>query len=141
MKPYKKIEKQYIYIRDGGICRYCRKDLQFGQASLDHYLPRSKDGPDDVFNLVLSCKRCNKLKKSQVPEDWAEMMAGLFKKAVRDRKIEAPGLGAKHDELAALVDEIIRVEAVGRETVFQSGRLRFYVRQNKIRKMVRINMI
>lgn len=141
MKEFKKQEKQYIYFRDRGSCTFCGKELQLRQTSLDHYLPKSKGGPDAVYNIVLSCKTCNKLKKSSVPGDYAEVMIKLLKKGVRDKKITGSTLKIRHQELEGLVEEVDRVEHIGEYTAFQSPRYRFYIEGNKIVKMVQINGI
>lgn len=141
MKEFKKQEKQYIYFRDGGSCTFCGKELQLRQASLDHYLPKSKGGPDAVYNIVLSCKTCNKLKKSSIPEDYEDVMIRLLKKGVRDKKITGSALKIRHQELEALVAEVDKVEHIGEYTVFQSPRYRFYVKGDKIVRVVQIGSL
>jgi hypothetical protein len=42
--------------RDGGICQYC--GIKAYQA--DHVIPRWKNGPDILSNLVACCATCNK---------------------------------------------------------------------------------
>jgi len=79
----KRIDKKYIYERDKGICTFCGRELLLRQISLDHYLPKSKGGPDDIFNLVLSCKKCNEYKKSRIPPDYKDKIIELFKKVLR----------------------------------------------------------
>jgi hypothetical protein len=54
--------------RDGSICAYCRVPLGKGtgnNTTLDHRVPRSAGGSDDIDNLVLACRPCNTLKGSQ----------------------------------------------------------------------------
>lgn len=137
---HKKNEKKYIYMRDNGICHFCGKELSFKQISLDHYLPKSKGGPDDTFNLVCSCKGCNKYKKSSVPDDYKEMILDLFKKAVRDGKITGAGIKIKKKELIRLTDQVIKIEKIGTCLVFQSNTHRFYVKNNTIYKIVRLDV-
>lgn len=135
----KKKEKQYIYIRDRAMCRFCNKKLLFKQISLDHYFPRSKGGPDDSFNLVLSCKKCNKEKKSYVPKNYKEVMVELFKKAVEDDKIIAAGIKIKQKELKEIASRVYKIEDMGEYTVFQSDSNRFYGKNNKIYKVVKVD--
>lgn len=134
----KRNDKRYIFIRDGGTCHFCGKELLFKQVSIDHYLPKSKGGSDDIFNLVCSCRRCNKYKKSSVPEDYKEVMLDLFKRAVKDGKINPAGIKIKKEELINLTDEVFKVEEIGDSTVFQSLAKRFYIKDNKIYKIVRV---
>ncbi len=133
---HKKSNKRYIYLRDDGICFFCDKELQFKQISLDHYLPKSKGGPDEIYNLVCSCKRCNKYKKSTVPEDYKEVMLNLFKKAIKDGKITS--IGIKQRDLTDLTDNVCKIEEIGEYTVFQSNVHRFYVKNNMIHKIIRV---
>ncbi|WP_432661974.1 HNH endonuclease [Wukongibacter baidiensis] len=133
---HKKNDKRYIYLRDDGICYFCDKGLKFKQISIDHYLPKSKGGPDDIYNLVCSCKRCNKDKKSTVPDDYKEVMLSLFKKAVQDGKITSTGI--KEKDLIDLTDNVYKIEEIGEYTVFQSNTHRFYIKNNKIHKIIRV---
>lgn len=48
--------RDFIKLRDGGLCRYCGLRGQ----EVDHVVARCNNGPDDAFdNLVWSCKDCN----------------------------------------------------------------------------------
>jgi 5-methylcytosine-specific restriction endonuclease McrA len=49
-----------IYLRDGLACAYCTKTIDDGaELTLDHCTPRSKDGGNEVTNLLTVCHRCN----------------------------------------------------------------------------------
>ncbi|WP_432405748.1 HNH endonuclease [Wukongibacter sp. M2B1] len=135
MKHTKK-DKRYIYLRDKGICHFCDKELQFKQISLDHYLPKSKGGPNDVYNLVCSCKQCNKYKKSTIPDDYKEVMLNLFKRAVRDGKMTS--IGVKQKDLTDLTDKVYKIEKIGEDIVLQSNTHRFYVKNNMVHKIIRV---
>lgn len=49
-------------------CVYCKstKNLQ-----VDHLVPRSKGGTDDVQNLASCCKRCNCSKQAKSVYEWS----------------------------------------------------------------------
>ncbi len=133
---HKNNRKRYIYRRDGGLCHFCSKELLYKQISLDHYLPKSQSGPHDIFNLVCSCKGCNKNKKSSVPEDYKEVMLELFKKACKDGQVTSSGI--KKKDVLPLIYDVYRVEIIGEYTVFQSHIHRFYVKDNRICKIVKV---
>jgi len=133
----KKTLKSYIYERDNRKCRFCGQKLLFKQVSLDHYLPRSKSGPDDVFNLVLSCRKCNKFKKSTIPNDYQETFINLWQKGVEDKVISSK-LKIKHDDLISLVQEVNKLEDINKYVVFQSPDYRFYTQNNQIIKIIRL---
>jgi hypothetical protein len=54
-------KRESLLDRDKGRCRYCG-DPYF---NIDHVIPRSKHGNDDLGNLVLACEPCNGYKKSK----------------------------------------------------------------------------
>ena len=55
------------YERDGKACRYCgRTDARL---SIDHVVPRSKGGSDELENLVVACTPCNSRKSCRTPDE------------------------------------------------------------------------
>lgn len=71
--------KWHVYLRDHIItesgpydyvlCAYCKKTLHFRTMTIDHVVPRSKGGTDDLSNLVVACKQCNTLKSDKLLKD------------------------------------------------------------------------
>ncbi|MBE9102725.1 HNH endonuclease [Vacuolonema iberomarrocanum] len=53
--------KQQIRQRANGLCEYCHSPEKISTArfTIDHILPRSLGGSDDLDNLALACSRCN----------------------------------------------------------------------------------
>lgn len=45
--------------RDGFRCRYCGTSGSAGELHVDHVMPVSRGGSDDMNNLVASCHACN----------------------------------------------------------------------------------
>jgi hypothetical protein len=45
-------------------CEYCRSQLKYSadSFSVEHIVPRSRGGPDELSNLALACQRCNNSK-------------------------------------------------------------------------------
>lgn len=63
-----------IYLRDGFICVYCRRDLRDAaksEVSLDHLIPRSEGGDNHQTNLVTACTPCNSSRQDRSLLDWA----------------------------------------------------------------------
>lgn len=57
-------DRAKLYERDGGKCRHCDGPILFNETwHIDHLIPLSKGGTNDLDNLALSCVRCN-LEKS-----------------------------------------------------------------------------
>jgi len=132
----KKINKRYIYHRDGEVCYYCKKTLHIGKVTLDHYYPRSLGGKFDVFNLVASCKRCNSFKKSRVPEDWKALNIDMFKRGIVDGFINPiGGLSYKKSAIMDIVEAVSDYELDHQFSIFISGKYRIYIKENKIFKI------
>lgn len=49
----------------GGLCEYCHYPEEFsaGRFAVDHILPRTLGGTDDLSNLALACRNCNERKQ------------------------------------------------------------------------------
>lgn len=60
-----------IFARDGEGCFYCRSDLAVEDAVLDHFIPRSAGGADELENRRASCVACDKRKRDRMP--WVFM--------------------------------------------------------------------
>lgn len=58
-----------IWLRDGGICQYSGRRLEFDEANIDHIVPRSRGGPTSWENCVLADKRLNHRKADRTPEE------------------------------------------------------------------------
>jgi len=66
--PYQRIvlSRRNIMKRDNSTCQYCgsRSDL-----TLDHVMPRSRNGRDTWENLVTACNSCNVKKGNRTPDE------------------------------------------------------------------------
>lgn len=116
--------KQGIYASCDGRCFYCGIELRCDPEhepyrdwlvlrgtdlvmKLDHMLPLSRGGPDDIENLVASCSACN------LAKGWLTLVEFMFVKALRLRdfgfrfagdKVE----GVKRDWLCVYSDDRAR---------------------------------
>lgn len=79
-----RFSRQNIYLRDGGKCQYCEKEVTMSDATFDHVVPRSKGGKTDWENIVISCLPCN-LKKGSKTVQQARMQ--LRKKPAMPKNI------------------------------------------------------
>ena len=124
--------KNYIYLRDGGHCFHCGKQIKINQVNIDHYFPKSKGGTSDYFNLVLSCKKCNKYKKSSVPKDTKEVNVKLFIKAFKDGKIPIAIQNVKQKDIIEIIYKTYDRHWVSEITDFISEKHILKVKKNKI---------
>lgn len=51
-------------------CYYCKKNLTEGEKTVDHKLPVSKGGTNEMNNLVICCQTCNSKKSNQTAEEY-----------------------------------------------------------------------
>ena len=76
------ISRKNILARDNHKCQYCGK--QSNSLTVDHVLPKFRNGQDTWENLVAACKSCNQLKGEKTPE---EAKMPLLKKPKRPNRI------------------------------------------------------
>jgi len=64
-----KVIRDFIFTRDQLMCRYCGVRLSKEDATLDHVIPRSRYGENNIQNLVTACSACNQEKADRTPEE------------------------------------------------------------------------
>lgn len=55
-----------VFARDNFTCQYCGLKGPATQLNVDHRIPQSKGGTDDMGNLVTACVRCNNGKSADM---------------------------------------------------------------------------
>jgi len=58
-----------LWLRDGGICQYSGKPLNYSEASIDHVLPASRGGETSWENCVLCDRLLNSKKGDKTPAE------------------------------------------------------------------------
>jgi hypothetical protein len=73
-----------VFKRDGFTCQYCGANPPMVILEVDHIIPVSKDGSDDIDNLLTSCFDCNRGKSnrdlSTMPQKTIEKISQLREK-------------------------------------------------------------
>lgn len=64
-------------------CVRCGKSLRKGDADIDHIIPQSRGGSDNINNLQCMCKHCNRSKQDTVDFKTAE---DLTKNVIKNAK-------------------------------------------------------
>ena len=64
-----KITKKNVWLRDGGNCQYCSKNIPLSEATIDHVIPKSRGGKNEWENITLACAKCNQKKGSRLLEN------------------------------------------------------------------------
>ena len=73
----KRWQKDHLIKKYGAICFYCglpfktKKDI-----TIDHFIPFSKGGFDELDNYRLAHLECNQLKKDMTPQEFIEFQKG-----------------------------------------------------------------
>ena len=76
----RRLSRQAVFYRDGFTCQYCGKATK--QLTLEHVVPRSRDGPHVWENVVSACIPCNHRKAGLTP---AEASMKLLKRPAAPR--------------------------------------------------------
>jgi hypothetical protein len=67
-------EYQEIFNKTGGKCYFCGVELNRLRFDIDHDIPKSKGGSDDIDNLNPSCKPCNLSKGAISIEEYRKQL-------------------------------------------------------------------
>ena len=73
------IIRQYIYRQADGKCALCGRPLVYTEMTIDHIIPLSKGGENEIENFQCTCKECNEFKQSILPEDFMDRIVTIFK--------------------------------------------------------------
>lgn len=76
--PYSLETRKMIYDKYHGRCQLCGKKLQLSTMTLDHIVPISMGGRDDISNLWIACKSCNFAKADCMPEKFLDRIWEIF---------------------------------------------------------------
>ena len=68
-------KRAQVYAKFDGCCAYCGRRITFRELDIDHVVPKSKGGSNDLQNLFPSCMRCNRLKDSLSIEEFRKEIA------------------------------------------------------------------
>lgn len=66
-RPAARLSRREVFARDGFTCQYCGR--RGPDLTLDHILPRHRNGPHTWENLVSACKACNHRKAGRTPDE------------------------------------------------------------------------
>ena len=68
--------RSFIFGRSNGKCVYCGAEA----TEIDHVIPRSNGGTNSTYNLVASCRSCNKKKSNLSLKDFGKLVGKDFSK-------------------------------------------------------------
>ena len=65
-----------LLLKDGNLCRYCKRSLAEAGLTIEHLVPTSRGGSNNIGNLALTCFECNNEKDSLTDEEYLAFRAG-----------------------------------------------------------------
>ena len=72
-----------VFERDNGRCRLCDKELKLNPKScrVNHVVPVEQGGPDELFNIQLSCPSCDQQRGRLSNLDYEQQLYTKNRKA------------------------------------------------------------
>lgn len=77
-KNFSSGQRLKIYRKTEGHCYLCGDFVDFDSFEIEHKVPISKGGTNDLSNLFCSCHCCNTIKHDIYPEDFMEKIIKIF---------------------------------------------------------------
>ncbi len=66
-----------LYGKQEGYCPGCEEHEKFKNMDVDHIVPRTRGGTNDMANLQLLCRQCNSSKGDKTMEEWKNPKLGM----------------------------------------------------------------
>lgn len=63
------LTRRAVLQRDDYTCAYCGEQKPLKDMTMDHILPRSRQGPNTWKNVIACCFACNQIKGDRTPEE------------------------------------------------------------------------
>lgn len=73
-------KKQKILHKSKGVCAHCGKELCIENMTVEHVIPLSKGGDNELSNLVALCKECNESKSNYIiaPQEYYKYLDDIY---------------------------------------------------------------
>ncbi len=68
----KQMRKRQLAKEHGYKCFYCKTKFAYSVLIIEHIVPFSRGGTNDMNNTILACDSCNSSKHNQLIEEWFE---------------------------------------------------------------------
>lgn len=77
-KQFSKRKRRSIYEKNKGHCYLCGESVDFNSFEVEHEIPLSKGGTNDLSNLYCSCHYCNMIKRNIYHDDFMRKVSQIF---------------------------------------------------------------
>jgi hypothetical protein len=92
-----------VFKRDSFKCQYCGKSAPDVVLEVDHIVPKSKGGTDDILNLITSCFDCNRGKTDKTLDDETVLKKQMTQmEELNEKRIQIEMLAEWYKELREL---------------------------------------
>ena len=71
-------ERKTVYANGNGRCAICGRPIRFKDMTVDHKIPLSKNGNNDMKNLQPACRECNFLKNQLTMEEFSRKISEAY---------------------------------------------------------------
>ena len=68
--PHYRTHAHYLYGKQEGVCNGCHTHFPYKVMDVDHIVPQSQNGGDELENLQLLCTHCNRSKGGKSMPEW-----------------------------------------------------------------------
>lgn len=94
-----------VFKRDSFTCQYCGKSAPEVVLNVDHIIPVSKDGTNEILNLITACFECNSGKSNRTIGDDAVVVKQLAQlKQINERREQIQMIAEWRNQLMSLED-------------------------------------
>jgi 5-methylcytosine-specific restriction endonuclease McrA len=69
-------QRNHLVAKYGAVCYICGEPLSMKQITIDHWLPLSRGGTDEIDNYRIAHKLCNRIKADMTPEEFELFQKG-----------------------------------------------------------------
>ena len=77
-RRFSQAERNLIYNRTEGHCGICGRFIPLQEYTIDHIIPLSKGGTNDLSNLQACCSFCNKAKDDSLGDEFFTRIGRIF---------------------------------------------------------------
>ena len=109
--------KEYLLERHNRTCAYC--GVTAVPLEIEHIIPRSRRGSNNLSNLTLACRPCNQAKGSSTAAEYLATKPGLLSRIQATSKVrlsDAAAVNATRLQLVANLSNIVIAEQLDRST-------------------------